>query len=355
MEKKDKKLKILVANATLALLAGSETHTLTLAKQLKRMGHEIFGFSPELGIIAEEMKKDNIPCYNNISVSGVKPFSFILEEKPQHDYDIIIANHNKIVEYLRNQFPRTPIISTIHGIIHKSDNEIYPEHPALHSGVNQFISVSEEVQQKLRQDYNIDSLIIRNFIDLNYFKTKKRFSPKIKQILINTNYNTKDDEEIKIFKEVANHYGAKLAAVGMNFIISTDMQKAIEDSDIVVGMGRSVLEGMAMGKIGFVHGRWGSAGIAHAGNIEEMRTCNFSGRNSKGLMVKEEIIDNIDKHYNLKNSHWSREYISNEHNAVFAAESYVHIARELLGQNIQQEAPLRPYRRAKDVKKSDTN
>jgi hypothetical protein len=330
-----KPLRILLGNNTLNLLAGSETHTLTLANELKKKGHHVACFSPGLGIISDELKKNNIYSYDSLNSSSIKPFSFILEEKIDHSYDVIIANHFEIVEYLRRQFPKTPIISTIHGVIHKyEDGKKAPEHPALNSGVNQFVAVSEEVQKKLKDDYDIDSVIIRNFFDVLKFDEKKPINDKPKQFLVNTNYQSKNDPEIEVIREVAKHYGARLAAVGMNFTVSLDLTKAIEDSDIVVGMGRSVLEGVSAGRIGLVHGRWGTGGIVCEENIQALRYYNFSGRNSKGLGSAAEIIEMIDRRYNPDTVDWGKKYIRSEHNAALAADAYIALARELLGQNI---------------------
>ena len=352
--KKRKPLKILLGNNTLSLLAGSETWVYTLAVQLKKMGCEVHGFAPELGIIAKQLEKKGIRCFDDITTSGVKPFSYVLEEKVDHNYDVIIANHNHVVDYLRSQFPKTPIISTIHGIIHKDEEgNIAPEHPSLNAGVNQFVAVSEEVQKILKDNYSIDSIIIRNFIDTNRFKPKRKINKKPKQILFNSNYHTRDMDEVKVLKDVANHYGAKLTAVGMNFVVSDNMEQAISDADIVIGVGRSVLEGVAGGRLGIVHGRWGTGGVIKPSTVEELRTCNFSGRNSEGVLYTgEELIKAIDDAYNLTNINSCSKYILKEHNVVFAAEEYIRIARELLGQNIvkKNEVPLRPYRREKDVK-----
>lgn len=349
-----KPLKILLGNNTLSLLAGSETWTYTLALQLKALGHKVQCFTPELGIISDLLKEKGIPSFDQISTSGVKPFSFVFEEQPDHEYDVIIANHWGVVQYLREQFPKTPIISTIHGIIHLTDNKDWaPEHPALESGVNQFVAVSEEVQDLLKNEYGLDSVIIRNFFDTKKFKATRKVSEgKPKVFLINTNYNIKDDPEISIIREVAKHYDAKMIATGENFIKSIDMTTPINDADVVVGMGRSVLEGVTMGRLGLVHGRWGTGGVISKDNIESIRSFNFSGRNSDStLATPEEIIEQIDKYYTPENLSWGEKYIKKEHNVLFAADAYLNLARELLGQNIvrPEETGLRPYRRQRDV------
>jgi hypothetical protein len=357
-----KPLKILLGNNTLSLLAGSETWTLTLALALKELGHNVSCFAPQLGIISDKLITAGIPCYSDLSVSGVKPFSFVLEEKIDHDYDVIISNHNHIVEYLRTQFPKKPIISTIHGIIHFSDDGkgnqvIAPEHPALNSGIAQFVSVSEEIQEKLKADYNIESSIIRNFFDIKKFDVKPASEGKPKQFLVNTNYMDREDPAIQVIRDVAKHFGARVTAVGMNFTQSQDITKALEDSDVVFGMGRSVLEGVAAGRLGIVHGRWGTGGVICESNIEGVRHHNFSGRNSEGkLATAEEIISMIEQYYTPENLSWGKKYIAREHNATFAAEEYVRLSRELTGEMMFKPAEIvdtrRPFRLQKDVERT---
>lgn len=348
------KLRILVANNTLSLLAGSETWTKTLALQLKKMGHHVDAFSPQLGTISNDLEEAGIKCYPEMATSNVKPFSFVIEEKRDYSYDVIIANHNHIVDYLREQFPDTPIISTIHGIIHLVPDALgkqvrAPEHPALEANVNQFVAVSEEVKELLQKQYGIDAMIVRNFFDLEKFKADRPTSPGgPKAILLNTNYASSDDDEVKVIKAVAKHYGAKMMAVGENFSLSKDTMKAIEDADIVVGMGRSVLEGVAAGRLGIVHGRWGTGGIVCADTIEQLRSFNFSGRNSGGTYwTVEDFIREIDRHYSLDTIDWGMNYMRREHNVEFAAEVFIQTARMLKqSKNTEAEVPLRPYRRA---------
>ena len=358
-----KSLKILLGNITLNFLGGSETWTYTLATVLKKMGHRVNCFSPELGVFSSKLEKQEIKCFNQMSSGGIKPFTYILDENNIEDYDIIISNHHQVVEYLREIFPKTPIISTVHGIIHFIDQEksiLAPEHPSLNSGVSQFIAVSEEVRDKLKNDYNLDSEIIRNFINLDEFSTDKPISETPQRIFVNTNYNSKEDEEIKVIKEVADHYGAKVSAVGLSFSPSLSVRKAIEDSDIVVGMGRSVLEGLAMGRIGIVHGRWGTAGIIHDDQSAfDMAHFNFSGRCIDGkqpIWTAEKLVEEIDKYYNNKISDWSKDYIARHHNASLAAERFVRIARELSGGliNNNRDQGRSPYIRAKDVTKGNS-
>lgn len=354
-----KQLRILLGNGTLSLLAGSETWTKTLALQLKKLGHDVEVYSPDLGWASEELEKNDIKCHDNLAANGIAPFSYVLEEEKNFNFDVIIANHNHIIDYLRSQFPKTPIIATIHGILHlikdkKTGNEIMaPEYPSLNAGVNEFIAVSDEVKKKLQDDYSIESQMIMNSFDMQEFKAKRPITKdKPKMILFNTNYFCNTDPEFVVMKKVAKHYGAKLAAIGQNFVVTKNVMQGIEDSDIVVGMGRSVLEGVSAGRLGIVHGRWGTGGIVCEKNIDELRFYNFSGRNSNDqYYTEQQFIDVIDEYYNQKTIDWGINYIKREHNIVSVADQYLRIARSLLGEDIKKEdeVPLKPYRRAKDV------
>lgn len=333
-----KPLRILIGNNTLSLLAGSETWTLTMAVALQKLGHTVRCYSPDLGLIASKLTDAGIPCFDKIAAAGPQPFTFVLEEKVEHEYDVIIASHLYVVEYLRSQFPKTPIISTIHGVLHlDTQGNKMPEHPALESGVAQFVAVSEEVRDKLKNDYGIDSTIIRNAFDV---KTYADIEPPAqgtpKQFLINTNYSEKDDPLVAAVREAAKHYGARCAAVGQNFMQAADLTRIIKDSDVVFGMGRSVLEGVAAGRLGIVHGRWGTGGPVIESNIEALRFYNFSGRNaaSDEPASAEEIIKMVDQYYQPQFLEWGKGYIARDHNAVFAAEKYVALARELTGEMI---------------------
>lgn len=350
-------MKILLGNNTLSYYQGSETWTYTLALALKKAGHDVSCFSPTIGELAKDLEKNGIHCFSSISKNGIKPFSIVLEPEANHNYDFIIAAHWHIVEMLREEFPITPIVSVIHGVIHKTpDGTEAPEHPSLRAGVNQFVAVSEEVQQVLKDEYNIDSLVIRNFIDIERFP-KMPVNETPRQLLINSNYVFKNSPEVQVVREVAQHYGARLAAIGQNFTITSDVKKAMQDADIVFGYGRSILEGLACGRLCFVHGHLdtghllnrGTGGVITEGTVEDLRAVNFSGRNAQGVLwTKEQFIEAIDTFYKPDVLEWGPAYVARNHNAILAAMQFVEIGRSLLGQDIVPEDAPRPLKRAPD-------
>lgn len=331
-------MKILIANNTLSLLAGSETWVYTLALQLHKLGHSVACYSPSLGLISQKLEKQGIRCYSELSARGVKPYSIVLDAEVTHEYDVIIANHHHIVTMMREKFVKTPIISTIHGIIHfNEDNKTWaPEHPALESGVNQFVAVSEEVQDLLRGQYGVESTVIRNFFDAQRFALISEPKKKPEQFLVNTNYSSREDAPIVLIREAAKLMGAKVVAIGENFTPALEIDRALQDSDVVFGMGRSVLEGVASGRLGIVLGRWGFGGVITEGNYELIRHFNFSGRNAPDteLPTPEELVKEIEQYYNPAVLEWGKQCVALNHNVVHAADEYVRIAQDLTGATI---------------------
>lgn len=337
-----------MGNNTLEILAGSETFTYTLACALKRLGHEVTAYSPVLGFIAMQLEKEGIKCVSGFSQKQeAHRFNPILEEESDEDFDVIICSHYQITHDLHKRFPHVPIIATVHGILHADVNtgEIWPEHPVTDFKVGQYVAVSEEVQGLLKDVYGIESVIIRNFFDLEKFKwvgPEKKFTDPLgpvspaspKTFLINSNYLSLNDPQVQVLKDVVKHYEAKFKAIGANFTGSWDLQNVIADVDVVIGMGRSVLEGFCMGKIGLVQGRWGTGGVLTPKTYETIRQSNFSGRSSEGrYATAEEIIAMIDEALTPEQFEWQKKIVETEHSSTEAAKRFLEIAERLCHEN----------------------
>ena len=329
-------MKFLLGNSTLHNLGGSEMWTLTLATELTRSGgHHVTAYSPRLGIVADMLEKAGIKCINRITNQPDRGRSSYKEDS--NDYDVIICAHYEITKYLKRKLPDVPMITITHGVIHKNpiSGQIFPEHPVTEFKVDEYLAVSEEVQGQLLRAYGIKATILRNFFDLERFKFMDNNiqTDKPKCILVNSNYWGDDDPIHRIIKEVAGHYDADLMTIGLNFSPTLEVEKVLEQADIVFGMGRSVLEGVCMGKLGVVHGRWGTGGVITPESYQQLRMTNFSGRHWMGsnhLRQAQEIVSQIDAAWNMKVIRNMRKIIENEHNVNVAAKQLIEIAETII-------------------------
>lgn len=210
------KINILVANAKLSTLGGSETFTYTLIEELsKRKNLDVEYFTFKRGLVSERIEND----------FGVK-----FKTKPK--YDLILANHNTCVTELFNS---GFIIQTCHGIYPKLEQPSYL--------ANAHVSISEEVQGHLAS-LGFSSKIIHNGINLNRFKITNPVNKKLNTVLSlchseNANQMVKnvcDDLQLNYLQ--AYKYGEAI----------WDIERIINEADLVIGLGRSAYEAMACGR-----------------------------------------------------------------------------------------------------------
>jgi len=332
-----KTMKILLGNNTFSILAGSETYMLTLATELKKLGHEVTAYSPNLGFIATKLEQIGVKCINTLVGSQkaqVEPFNPILVE-PEDDFDVAICAHYEITRTIRQKFPNLPIIAIVHGIIHSNPatGEIYPEHPVTDMFINQYVAVSEEIKEKLENEYGIESIVIRNLFDLEKFKKEGSLPKAPKRIMVNSNYWGVEDQINQIIKEVADHYKAEFVGVGANFASTYEVDKIVKTADVVFGMGRSVMEGVCAGKIGVVHGRWGTGGVVNPESYDTLKLTNFSGRPWTGdgrFLSPKEIISQIDASWNNKTINEMQKIIKKEHDSKVVTKKFLDIANKLI-------------------------
>jgi len=332
-------MKILLGNNSFSYLAGSETYMLTLATELRRLGHEVTAYSPLLGLIATKLEAIGVRCINELegdNPTQARPFSPILQES-EGQFDVAICAHYEITRTIRKKFANIPIIAICHGILHShpETGEIFPEHPVTDMKVDQYISVSEEIQSMLKNKYGIESIVMRNLFDLEKFAPSGALPEKPKSILINSNYWGVDDEINQIIKDVAKHYGARLMAVGANFVPASEVHEILKEADIVFGMGRSVMEGFCAGKIAVVHGRWGTGGVITPESYETLKKTNFSGRSIEegiinNLLPAEEIIKQIDAAWKPEIVSANIELAKQNHDVKVIAAQFLDIANKLI-------------------------
>ncbi len=314
-------MNILVANNSLKYLGGSETWSESLALALLAQGHHVFAYAPLLGEISDRLQRQGVECFQNMGTlsKACTP-------------DIIIANHWPIVTALRNQYSCVPIISTIHGVLHrKPDGSHALEHPALQAKVSAFVAVSEEVQKKLFDDYQLSATIIRNGLDLEKFLAPAKIKSKPVKFLIHSNALKFNTLLMQNLIDVSKHFKGVLYGMGMHLGPCIQPWQEIGKVDVVFGLGRSVLEGVAMGKLGFVYGQWGVGGAICEASVMRLSASNFSGRSTnKKTWRTQEMIENIERCYTQENLLWGRGYIFEQHDAFKMAHQYVALAQRLI-------------------------
>jgi glycosyltransferase involved in cell wall biosynthesis len=236
-------MRILLSNHSLFKLGGSETWVRTMYDELVRCGHDVHIYTP-----VHQLWRD-IP-------------DFI----PKLHYDLGILNHSNCVKHLAGANIGRRIF-TSHGIIPQ------PEWPI--PGCDVYVAVSEEVQASMADRYGVESVVIRNPINLDRFRPTRPLSPVLRRVLFLSNYGWTVAETM-----AEGAQDLEFRRVGGEHRIE-NVEEAINWADLVVGLGRSVYEAMACGRNVVVYDYQGADGFVDTDTIYEYRKRNCSGRTNR--------------------------------------------------------------------------
>lgn len=272
-------MKLLIANHNLLSWGGTETWTLTLAEEFKRLGHEVCLYAPTGNSIAPEFPSSS------------------------DSYDLALINHNTNLESLKD-LPCKKIF-TSHGVIPSLEQ---PTH-----GADVYVSVSEEVQDNLKaQGY--ESVIIRNPIDTKRFYPTRKVHKKLENVLFMSNYQGKAREVIKTACE-----GLNLRIWGQSNQTS-DAVTEMNWADLVIGLGRTAYEAMSLNRNVIIYDYNGADGFATEELLLEARKNNCSGRRFKKDLDANDLKNlfaNYNPHLQL------RDYILQNNNVTNIAQAYL--------------------------------
>lgn len=275
-------MNVLVANNKLERVGGTETFTFTLIQELLRQGHKVEYYTRRKGQVSERIEQE----------LGVR-------FKTRRSYDIVFANHNKIVRKLYF-LTNSPIIQTIHGISPKV------ERPSIFA--DKYVAISDEIRDFLKSKYKIDATIIYNGINCNKYYSIYPIHNNLKSVL-----SLSQSEQANILlREVCKDLDIKfLEANKQGNTIVTEVLDIINEVDLVVGIGRSAYDAMACGRpvVIFDHRKYmGNKGDGYVNeNINEILYNNCSGRTYNKTYTKELLIEEFKK-YDKKEGNFLREF-----------------------------------------------
>jgi len=274
-------MKILLTNNTLENLAGSETWVMTIDKALEELGHQV----------------------GTCVASGKDLLIGKIIENP----DLAIINHNSCLNALSGLNCKK--IFTSHGIIPDLEQPV--------KGADIYVSVSEEVQDNLKSK-GFESVIIRNPIDCDKFKSTRPINDTIKKVLFSSNYQ---GYAKNVVIQTCKELGIELEIIGGQNRVSNIVDK-INEADLVIGLGRTAYEAMACERNVIIFDYNGADGIATPESLLEFRKNNCSGRRYRKMFTVEDLKNEFSK-YSQENGKRLREYILKNNNAIKIVKQYL--------------------------------
>ena len=292
-------MRILLGTHYLAKTGGTESYTFALAMELKRLGHEVEHFAIIRGGVSLMLEEKGVPFMTS------------------DHYDLILANHTTVVEQL---WPKGFIVQTCHGNIAEL------EQPSPYADA--YVAVSEEVREHLQSKGYRAAAVIANGIDCNRFCQKRPISSTLQTVLSLCQSDVAND----FIRRCCQQEGIRFLQSNKFTDNVWSIEELINESDLVVGLGRSAYDAMACGRCVLVYdyreymGEFLGDGMLTPESIQKSMLCNCSGRSNRLKYNEETFIKELQK-YSPELGAWGREFALEHLNIEKAVEAYLDIYR----------------------------
>ena len=196
----------------------------------------------------------------------------------------------------------------------------------LNNDVDSLVSMTEEVREKQ------NSVLITQGIDCSRFRPTsnvKKDNPRVLSMVRSEKANDiiRKSCELLSLEFVGWSEPASYNDYSDNERTTFEVEKEINKADIVVGLGRIVLESLACGRQPivfddrFYQGNLGD-GIVIPSNIDDLAIYNFSGRYSNKSFSVDDMVEELKK-YDSNHSEFFRNYILKKFNVIDKVDEYL--------------------------------
>lgn len=253
---------ILFTNTFMRSWTGSELYIRDVALELLRRGHKPVVYSPRTGRLAESLRQKSIWVVSNLDQLGVQP-------------DLIHGQHHLETMTALARFPGVPAVYFSHGWLD------WEETPPRHPRILKYVTVSEAVSDRLIYECAIPAEqieVVLNSVDLDRFQTRPPLPTVPGRALVFSNRVDKTTT-LEVIKQACRLRGVTLDIIGSGSGNPTEHPESLLGKyDIVFGLGRSALEGMATGAAVICCGPEGAGEMVTTRNFNTLRRKNFGLR-----------------------------------------------------------------------------
>ncbi len=257
------------------LLGGSETYAVTVAERLERLGHPTFFFAGEASAEGRELLASR-----GLRFATGEPAALA----DRDDFDVVLAQ-DAAGAYTAAARRRVPVVFVIHGLA-------FFEHPPRAASSSPPVVVMNDLvgRHAAALASKPEVVRLRQPIDIQRFRPRPARA-KARRVLVFSNYLEAD--RMAMLQRACDDLGLELATMGISGKTSLAPQERIAAADIVVGYGRSVLEGMAMGRAAYVWDRAGGDGWVTPESYPELEADGFSGGATKAVLDVDRLREDL--------------------------------------------------------------
>lgn len=268
-------MQIVIGHTSFNAIGGTETYMLTVGKELRTLGHDVTIYAAEkLGPAAELARTEGL------SVAGS------LDQLPA-ECDATLANDSSTAFEFAAQYPDAARAMVVHSSFFQLQSP-----PQLDGVCHLLIALSSRIEQ------HIESLAFHPPIArLTQPVDTLRFGPRgdnpttARRALVLGNYL--EGASAKYVTDACAAAGVEAVFAGLKSEFTTEPERAIAEADLVIGLGRCIVEAMAGRRAAYVFGIAGGDGWVTADNYELLEADGFAGNGAPRVISYEQIAEDL--------------------------------------------------------------
>jgi hypothetical protein len=250
-------VRILLSSENFDAFGGMETYTQSVAQELMRLGHQTSIFTPRGGTMAELTRRQAIPVLDR-------------EELPD-SCDAVLAQDAATALELKARYPEAVRVLVAH-----SRDHVLHEVPQLPEVCHGVVVLNDRVRRWVEaRAWHPRLTRLRQPIVLSRYSDLEPPRPKPRRVLVMTNYV--GGPRGQLIQEACREAGYEASWIGTTTRPSASPEHALAEADIVIGLGRSVLEAMAAGRAAYVYGVLGGGCWVTPRSYPQLEADGFAG------------------------------------------------------------------------------
>jgi glycosyltransferase involved in cell wall biosynthesis len=262
---------LVLGNRLMDRAGGTEVHLLTIGEELRRLGHEVVVYSPEVGAFADYVSARGVPVVDR------------LRDLPA-ECDVVFAQDRLVVFDLAERYSNAFTVFRVCGDVHEF------QLPPQVDGLVDLVVVLSERYRRAAQACSVQApvLRLRTPIDVDRLVPHGGLRDTPKRAAVLGNY----PERIDVVRQAFEGAGIELVEIG-GAQQRYDIAEAVADADIVVAKSRAALDAMACGKAVYVFDVFGGDGWVTPESYPAMEADHFAGLATGRVLDADQIAADL--------------------------------------------------------------
>ena len=292
-------------------LGGTETYTVTVARELERLGHQTAIYAHAGGEMVPSARAAGL------EVLGARQLPPAC--------DLIVAGDAATALDLGEHYREAIVVFVAH-----SAEYMLQAPPQIADRVDAVVVLNDRVRRAVQaRAWHAPVVRLRQPIDRLRFTrlNPPRLHPAT--VLVSTNYVT--GPRSRLIEEACRRAELELSWIGATSVATPTPELALGAADVVMGLGRSVLEGMAAGRAAYVYGVLGGDGWVTPERYPALEANGFAGTADPGVALDVDRLTADLQRWNPSMGEINSDLICAHHGVNEHAIALIELARELRG------------------------